>query len=34
MLQEEDGSVTIGNPAFYLALYLTDVHFQGKLQPQ
>ena len=24
--------VTIGNLAFYLALYLTDVHFRGKLQ--
>ena len=22
----------IGNPAFFLALYLTDVHFRGKLQ--
>ena len=24
--------VTIGNPAFYIALYLTGVHFRGKLQ--
>ena len=24
--------VTIGNPAFCLALYLTGVHFQGELQ--
>ena len=24
--------VTIGNPAFFLALYLTGVHFRGKLQ--
>ena len=24
--------VTIGNPAFCLALYLTGVHFRGKLQ--
>ena len=24
--------VTIGNPAFCLALYLTAVHFQGQLQ--
>ena len=24
--------MTIGNPAFCLALYLTDVHIQGKLQ--
>ena len=24
--------VTIGNPAFYLALYLTGVHFRSKLQ--
>ena len=24
--------ITIGYPAFCLALYLTDVHFQGELQ--
>ena len=24
--------MTIGNPAFCLALYLTDVHFRGELQ--
>ena len=24
--------MTIGNPAFCLALYLTDIHFRGKLQ--
>ena len=24
--------VTIGNPTFYLALYLTGVHFRGRLQ--
>ena len=24
--------MTIGNPAFCLALYLTGVHFRGKLQ--
>ena len=24
--------VTIGNPAFCLFLYLTDVHFRGELQ--
>ena len=24
--------VTIGNPAFCLALYLTGVHFRGELQ--
>ena len=24
--------VTIGNPALFLALYLTGVHFRGKLQ--
>ena len=24
--------VTIGNPAFCLFLYLTDIHFQGELQ--
>ena len=25
-------SVTIGNPAFCLGLYLTGVHFRGELQ--
>ena len=24
--------MTIGNPAFYLALYLTGVHFRGDLE--
>ena len=24
--------VTLGNPAFYLALYLTGIHFRGELQ--
>ena len=28
----EGVSVTIGNPAFCLALHLTGVHFRGKLQ--
>ena len=28
----EGASVRIGNPAFFLALYLTGVHFRGKLQ--
>ena len=26
------GYVTIGNPGFYLALYLTGLHFRGELQ--
>ena len=30
--QKEVAYVTIGNPAFCLALYLTGVHFRGKLQ--
>ena len=28
----EGVSVTIGNPAFFIALYLTGVHFRGELQ--
>ena len=29
---KEVGYVTIGNPAFCLALYVTGVHFRGELQ--
>ena len=29
---KEVGYVTIGNPAFCLALYVTGVHFRSKLQ--
>ena len=32
VLQYEVVYVTIGNPAFCLALYLTDLHFRGELQ--
>ena len=32
-VREKEGVyVTIGNPAFYLFLYLTGVHFRGELQ--
>ena len=30
--KREVGSVSIGNPGFCLALYLTDLHFRGELQ--
>ena len=30
--KREVGYVTIGNPGFCLALYLTGVHFRGELQ--
>ena len=29
---KEGVNVTIGNPVFYFFLYLTGVHFRGKLQ--
>ena len=29
--EKEGVYVTIGNPAFYLFLYLTGVHFRGEL---
>ena len=32
VLYKEGVSVTIGNPAFCLGLYLTGVHFRGELQ--
>ena len=32
LLYDQGVPVTIGNPAFYLVLYLTGVHFRGELQ--
>ena len=32
MTMKEVGYVTIGNPAFCFALYVTGVHFRGELQ--